>query len=236
MVGICRADQRTSGLPVNFLWREAQRKGWRLTASRILARLAYLLANRRRDQAAHQRLYNEDQIDEVLGNWSGSLHQTENYSSPETLTWLQQMQPDILVAHTPYWIGKRVRQIPKSKIVLGGHPGITPDYRGSHSAFWAVYRGHPEDVGCTVFVLDEGVDTGDVVAQERIAIAPDDSFVTLGWKGMQRIAELQAEVLLQLGKGGTLPRRPVQAPPDSLFDQPTLGQYWRYRRQQSKVR
>lgn len=229
VAGICIADQRTGKLPWRFLRRAAARKGWGPTFSRAAARVLYQVCNWRADRQAFARLFDREAIEATLEGWNGEVHRTSDYSAPETLAWLRRMEPDVLVAHTPYWIGGAVRGIPKCQIVLGGHPGLTPFYRGSHSAFWAIYKGKPEDVGCTVFVVDGGLDTGDIVAQRHVPVEPGDSFVTLGWKGMIQIAELQAAVLGDFDAGVDIPRRPVQTvPPDSEYDNPTLGEYLRY--------
>jgi hypothetical protein len=236
VVGICVADQRTAGIPLRYLLKSFKRKGIWPTMSRSLARLLYLAFNRRQDLAAYERLFNRRETEDTLRPFADRIHRTDDYSSPTTLAWLKQQDADIFVAHTGYWIGKKVRDLPKKGIVLGGHPGITPDYRGSHSAFWAVYFRKPEDVGCTAFLLDSGVDTGDVVAQARIPVEKGDSFVTLSWKGMIRIAELQAEALRNLDEGRELPRRKVTARPGTEFDNPTIGEYFRYRTRQQLVR
>jgi folate-dependent phosphoribosylglycinamide formyltransferase PurN len=236
VAGICVADQRTAGIPLRYLLKSIKRKGIWPTISRSLARLVYLAMNRRQDQAAYDRLFDRKAIEETLRPYAERIHRTDDYSRPETMEWLKQSEPDIFVVHTPYWVGKKVRELPAKGIVLGGHPGLTPAYRGSHSAFWAIYSRKPEDVGCTVFLVDGGVDTGDVVTQERLPVEKGDSFRTLSWKGMIRIAELQAEVLNRLDDGRQLPRRQIVASPESEFDNPTLGQFVRYRLRQSMVR
>lgn len=236
VVGICVCDQRKAGLPFSTILRNIKRKGLAVTLSRTTARLLYEAINRTKDRRIFQRLFDEASIHETLSQWHGATHHTTSYSDAESLAWLRARQPDVFVVHTPYWVGKKVRELPATGIVLGGHPGITPEYRGTHAAFRAVYQGHPEDVGCTVFHLDETLDAGDVVAQERIPIEPGDSFVTLGWKGMKRIAELQAGVLADFDRGVPVPRRPVTPPPDSVFDHPTLREYIHYGRIQDLAR
>ena len=236
VVGICVADQRTAGVPIRYLLKSAKKKGLWRTASRSLARIAYLTLNRRQDRIAYARLFNKRELADTLRPWMDRIHHTDSYSKPETIAWLKEREADIFVVHTPYWVGKKVRDLPRNGIVLGGHPGITPDYRGSHSAFWAIYKQRPEDVGCTVFLIDSGVDTGDIVAQESISVEKGDSFMTLSWKGMIRIAQLQAQVLKHLDDGGELPRRKVSTPLGSEFDNPTLGEFLRYRIRQQMVR
>jgi methionyl-tRNA formyltransferase len=236
VVGICIADQRTAGLPFQYLVKSAKRKGIWPTASRSLARLVYMMLNARKDRAAYKSIFDQSAIEKTLSAAEDRIHRTDNYSDPKTLAWLREKEADVFIIHTPYWVGKKVRDLPKKGIVLGGHPGITPNYRGSHSAFWALYFQKPEDVGCTVFLVDAGVDTGDVVAQERIPVEKGDSFITLSWKGMVRTAQLQAEALLRLDEGEDLPRRKVTPPPASEFDNPTLGEFLRYRLRQQTVR
>lgn len=236
VVGICIADQRTAGIPVRYLVKSFKRKGIWPTVSRSLARLAYAAINNRQDQVAYHRLFDRSAIERTLRPYADRIYRTDDYSNLRTMTWLKEQQPDAFVVHTPYWVGKKVRSLPRTGIVLGGHPGLTPAYRGSHSAFWAIYFQKPEDVGCTVFLLDSGVDTGDVVAQERISVEKGDSFRTLSWKGMIRIAELQAAALKQLDSGAALPRQPVISSTNSEFDNPTLGEFLRYRLKQQFVR
>lgn len=237
VVGICVADQRTGGLPLRYLMKSVRKKGLWRTASRSLARIAYLALNNSRDQAAYRQLFNTRELEETLRPWADRTHHTDDYASPRTMQWLREREADIFVVHTPYWVGRKIRELPSKGIVLGGHPGLTPDYRGSHAAFWAVYKRKVEDVGCTVLLIDSGVDTGDIVAQERLPVEKGDSFMTLAWKGMIRIAQLQAQALANLDRGVDLPRRKIAAiPPDSEFDNPTLGQFLRYRLSQKLVR
>jgi hypothetical protein len=237
IVGVCIADQRTAGMPMQYLLKSAKKKGLWRTLSRSLARLAYLAVNRKQDQSAYEHLFNRKEIEQTLEPCADRIHRTENYSSPETMAWLKECAADVFVVHTPYWVGKKVRELPRKRIVLGGHPGITPDYRGSHSAFWAIYKQKPEDVGCTVFLIDSGVDTGDIVAQERIPVEKGDSFMTLSWKGMLRISQLQAQVLKKLDDGHALPQRKLGTiPPGSEFDNPTFTEFVRYRLRQQLVR
>jgi len=189
-----------------------------------------------RDRAALTRIFDEPAIEKTLREWNGPIHKTESFSAAETVAWLKACQPDIFVVHAAYWVNKEVRSLPRTGLVLGGHPGITPNYRGSHSAFWAIYFGRQQDVGCTALLLNEGVDAGDIVAQDRIAITEDDSFVTLSWKGMKRTAELQASAIADLDRGLPLTGKRLPVPANSEFDNPRLSEFLRYRWRQQRVR
>ena len=62
--------------------------------------------------------------------------------------------------------------------VLGMHPTLLPVGRGRAAVPWAILLGLGE-TGVTLFKMDEGVDTGPIVAQERVPIATDEDATSL---------------------------------------------------------
>ncbi len=60
------------------------------------------------------------------------------------------------------------------------HPALLPYNRGAHSNVWSIVDETP--AGVTIHYIDEGVDTGKVIAQERVQIEPVDTGETLYWK------------------------------------------------------
>ena len=62
--------------------------------------------------------------------------------------------------------------------VIGMHPTLLPEGRGRAAIPWAILNGLQE-TGVTMFKLDEGVDTGPIVAQQKVAIARDETATTL---------------------------------------------------------
>ena len=63
-------------------------------------------------------------------------------------------------------------------VFINTHQGITPQYRGAHGAYWALLQGDPEHCGVTVHLVDDGIDTGNIIAQSRIATQSDDCFMS----------------------------------------------------------
>ena len=47
-----------------------------------------------------------------------------------------------------------------------------------HGGYWALVSGHPEACGVTVHLVDEGIDSGGILAQSVITPGPADCFVT----------------------------------------------------------
>ncbi len=90
---------------------------------------------------------------------------------------LQEAKPRIIVINGTRIIGKKTLGATGAAFI-NTHHGITPQYRGAHGAYWALYNRDPENCGVTVHLVDEGIDTGNIISQARIAPESTDSFVT----------------------------------------------------------
>lgn len=237
LVGIVEAQTKTQGLPLATFRRLVKKQGLTTTASQVAARIAYASLNSKADRRIYDQLFNADWIDGVLSDWTGSVVPCRSYGEPQTVEAIKSLEPDVLVVHSQSWVTKKVRRLAKSGLVLGGHPGITPHYRGSHSSFWALLNHDTSRVGWTAFHVNEGVDCGDVIVQGRLEPTSGDSFMTLNWRGMIEIATALAEAIVEYDRTGKIPATPHrQIPPNSDYGLPGLRQYLTYRRRQKAVR
>lgn len=62
--------------------------------------------------------------------------------------------------------------------ILNIHAGITPYYRGVHGGYWALRNKDFGNCGVTLHLVDKGIDTGSVIAQQVIQVQTDDNFTT----------------------------------------------------------
>ena len=89
---------------------------------------------------------------------------------------------------------------------LNLHASLLPKYRGAAPIQWAIARG--ENVtGVTTMRIDAGLDTGDILLQQEVPIAPDDTAVSLA----PRMAAIGADLMVETLKGlqtGTIHPRP----------------------------
>ena len=86
------------------------------------------------------------------------------------------------------------------------HASLLPKYRGAAPIQWAIARGESV-TGVTTMRIDPGLDTGDILLQKEIPIAPDDTAETLA-PGMAAIgADLMVETLRGL-QAGTIHAQP----------------------------
>ena len=125
---------------------------------------------------------------------------------PETKAALAQLQPDVaLVACFSRIIPPNLLALPRHGF-LNLHPSRLPAYRGPEPIFWQLRDG-VNPVGVTLHVMDEGLDTGDIVGGTAVPLPDgiarnqiDSLCATAG-------ADLMLTALKQLA-AGTLPRQP----------------------------
>lgn len=84
--------------------------------------------------------------------------------------------------------------------VLGMHPTLLPQGRGRAAVPWAIIKGL-KSTGVTLFKLDEGVDTGPIIAQEIIPLGQEETSTELYAKVNQAHRKLIAEVWPKLESG-----------------------------------
>jgi phosphoribosylglycinamide formyltransferase-1 len=75
--------------------------------------------------------------------------------------------------------------------VLNTHPALSPSFPGMHGPAEALAYG-VKVTGCTLFVVDDGIDTGPIVAQSAVAVLEDDSVESLH----ERIKESERSMLV----------------------------------------
>lgn len=85
------------------------------------------------------------------------------------------------------------------------HFSLLPALRGAAPVQWALARGERE-TGVTTFRLDEGLDTGDLLGQRRVAIAPGEHSPALLARLAVEGAALLVETLSGLAAGSIVPK------------------------------
>jgi methionyl-tRNA formyltransferase len=125
-------------------------------------------------------------------------------NNAEFRTQLEALEPDcIVVVGYGRIIPRWMLDLPKhGNINL--HASLLPSYRGAAPIQWAIARGETV-TGNTTMRIDEGLDTGDILLQREMAIAPDDTSLTLAPRLAAMGAELLVETLAALDAGRLQP-------------------------------
>src|SRR5208282_100219 len=108
-----------------------------------------------------------------------TVHQPLKIRTPEVLDLLRTIPADaIVVVGYGKIIPQAILDLPRLG-VINLHASLLPKYRGAAPINWAIVRGETL-TGVTTMKIDAGLDTGDMLLKEEVAIAPDDDAVTLG--------------------------------------------------------
>jgi methionyl-tRNA formyltransferase len=161
-------------------------------------------------------------------------------SDPQMLALLAGLQPDlIVVACFSYIFPQTLLQLPRYGC-LNLHPSLLPAYRGPIPLFWLAQQGERQ-AGVTLHFIDEGLDTGDIVAQTAFDWPDGISGAELERYCAEEGAKLLLVAVQQLASGGQLPRRPQPQSNSSYFSWPAeqdliIPTHWPARRAFNFVR
>jgi methionyl-tRNA formyltransferase len=109
---------------------------------------------------------------------------------------LTTLQPDaIIVVGYGRIIPPWMLQLPRYGNI-NVHASLLPKYRGAAPVQWAIAQGETV-TGVTTMLLNEGLDTGDILLQKEMALQPDDTAVTFA----PRLSELGADLLIETLRG-----------------------------------
>jgi methionyl-tRNA formyltransferase len=108
--------------------------------------------------------------------------------------------------------------------VVNYHSGINPAYRGINGGYFALANGEPENFGVTLHLVDLGVDTGPILATNRVPVAANDNLQTYMALMAAKSQDLVVETMARVLAGGARPL-PPSALPSNQYYAPTLGQY-----------
>ena len=99
--------------------------------------------------------------------------QPEKVRTQEFLSQLQNLSPD-LICVTAYGkiLPKNILELPRCGCV-NVHASLLPKYRGAAPINWAIVRGETQS-GITTMLMDEGMDTGDILLKKEIQIQDED--------------------------------------------------------------
>lgn len=108
--------------------------------------------------------------------------------------------------------------------VVNYHSGVNPAYRGINGGYFALANGEPELFGVTLHLVDLGVDTGPILATNRIPVAANDNMQTYMTLMAAKSQDLVVETMAKVLDGDVTPLPPSPLPSNQYYA-PTLGQY-----------
>jgi methionyl-tRNA formyltransferase len=141
-------------------------------------------------------------------------------SAPATLATFAALRPDVIViACFTRLFPAALRHLPPAGC-FNLHPSLLPAYRGPAPLFWQA-RQEARQTGITLHWLDEGVDTGDIVAQTALDWPEEMTGAEIEQRCAVEGARLLLVALRSLDRGEPLPRQPQPQAGSSYYPWPT---------------
>jgi len=147
------------------------------------------------------KYYFDDQVPQF--DREDLIHKFPHINAPGVVELADRLQPDVICVFGTSLI--RGELLNKGRLgMLNLHGGLSPEYRGADCTFWALHNAEPEMVGCTLHFINEGIDTGDLIAHICPQVKPNEDELVLFWRAVKSSADVYAEALNRLEQGEKL--------------------------------
>lgn len=125
--------------------------------------------------------------------------QPERLKDETFLAELSALRPDLQIVVAFRMLPRVVWSLPRLG-TFNLHAALLPQYRGAAPINWAIINGDTE-TGVTTFFLDEQIDTGRIILQERAPILPTDTAEDVHDRLMKQGAELVVKTVRLIERG-----------------------------------
>ena len=140
------------------------------------------------------------------------VYQPKKVREEEFQAVLRELNPDLIVVVAfGQLIPKSILELPRYGCV-NVHASLLPKYRGAAPIQWAVIDGEKES-GVTIMKMDEGLDTGDMIAKAVVPLAADETGGSLFDKLSQIGAQLLIDTIPALEAGTAVCEKQPQESP-----------------------
>jgi len=156
------------------------------------------------------------------------VFQPPRMKDPEAYDQMVSLNPDLAVlAFVTDIVPGKVLEVPKIGSICY-HPSILPKYRGASAINWAVINGESKS-GLTIFWVDAGIDTGDILLQKEVEIGPEETTGTIYFNKLYPLgveAVIEAVDLIAEGKAPRIAQDHSKATYDPPCDEKVAGLDW----------
>lgn len=125
--------------------------------------------------------------------------QPEKLKNPEFVQQLKSLEADVFVVVAFRMLPREIWSLPRFG-TFNLHASLLPQYRGAAPINWAIINGEKE-TGATTFFIDDKIDTGKIILQEKIPIGENETAGELHDRLMIKGADLVVETLYKIASG-----------------------------------
>ncbi|HWR31994.1 MAG TPA: formyl transferase [Chitinophagaceae bacterium] len=203
-----------------------KRRGLLTTAGQILfivfvAKLLKAVSKKRVRIIKAAYGFNETPVKEEKKKYVGSVN------DEDCINFIKNIKPGIILVNGTRILSKKLLESTDA-IIMNMHTGITPRYRGVHGGYWSLVKNDKENCGVTVHLVDNGIDTGNILYQKNIQVTPGDNYNTYPYLQFGEGIQLMRLAIDDIAANKLSIQKPVLT--DSrLWYHPTIWQYLYHR-------
>jgi folate-dependent phosphoribosylglycinamide formyltransferase PurN len=212
--------------PAHVLKTRIRRLGLLKVIDQTLLVLYRFIFESRKDKKAERELF--DQPGRYFEKKGIDILEVKHVNSTEVQNFIKAKAPRLVVVSAAPLLKKNIIEAAEGRII-NLHPGFATQYRGRYGAFWPIYYREPELVGVTIHFVDEGVDTGAILLQQKVDFKPDDTLKIIAYRQHKLGVELLVRVLRDFD-GFAAKAYHKTGCPDRNFIAPGLTHYLKGRR------
>lgn len=178
------------------------------------------------DEKYSENVSGYEPIHVIAKKYNTPYRKFRKISDRENIDLIKEIQPDyIFVVGLSQLVPKEIIDCAQ-KGVVGFHPTPLPKFRGRAAIVWQILLGIHE-TSCTLFFIDEGMDSGDIIGQEDYVIEDTDYAIDVKEKILIALSQLSNRVLKDIMAGTVIPTKQdeneatyllVRRPEDGLID------------------
>jgi len=145
-------------------------------------------------------------------------------NAPETVAQLAALEPELGISVAYNQILRAPSRQAHARGVINFHAGKLPFYRGRNVINWAIINGETE-IGLTAHHVDDGIDTGDIIAQLTLPIGWTDGYGDVLRRVVERMPSFVVDTVRDIA-AGTAQRRRQADHPGTYFGGRGEGDEW----------
>ena len=139
------------------------------------------------------------------------IFQPHSLKDPEFIDSLRGLGADLFIVVAFRMLPEVIWGMPKYG-TINAHASLLPKFRGAAPIQWTLISGE-EESGVTIFRLKHEIDTGNILAQKKIKILPEDNLETLYSKLMKISGNLLLDVVARVDSVQEIPQHDEEATP-----------------------
>lgn len=122
-------------------------------------------------------------------------------NGPDALRTMRSLAPDLIIQAGAGILRPRLFKLARCG-TLNLHHGIAPLIRGMDSIYWGLWEKRPDWIGATVHWIDEGIDTGTILAYAPVApLLPGEDYPALFVRATSRGVDQLVKTITRLAAG-----------------------------------